>query len=152
MKKDILEKAVANFLSIPPIIHRTLRQKIARSTTGDVFEKIITSIHSEIIWYLDEEGPKNIGEIGDQLMIAKAQMTQLIEKLVELDIVERRPVKGDRRKIEIAFTDTGKTFIKQHKKNVDKWFMDSMSDLTENDLKSLVDALAKVRSILAKLK
>lgn len=152
MKKDILEKAVANFLSIPPIIHRTLRQKIVRSTSGDVFEKIITSIHSEIIFFLEEEGPKSIGEIGDQLMIAKAQMTQLIEKLVELEIVERRPVKGDRRKIEIAFTDKGKAFIKEHKKNVDKWYIDSMSDLTEKDLKVLIEALAKVRSILAKLK
>jgi len=152
MKKDILEKAVANFLSIPPIIHRTLRQKIAKSSTGEIFEKIITSIHSEIIFFLEEEGPKSIGEIGDQLMIAKAQMTQLVEKLVEHDIVERRPVKGDRRKIEIAFTEKGKSFIKQHKKNVDKWFMDSMSDLSEKDLKALVDALAKVRNILAKLK
>ncbi len=152
MKKDILEKAIANFLSIPPIIHRTLRQKIAKSSTGEIFEKIITSIHSEIIFFLEEEGPKSIGEIGDQLMIAKAQMTQLVEKLVEHDIGERRPVKGDRRKIEIAFTEKGKSFIKQHKKNVDKWFMDSMSDLSEKDLKALVDALAKVRNILAKLK
>jgi len=152
MKKDILEKTVTNFLSIPPIIHRTLRQKIARSTTGDVFEKIIKSIHSEIIFFLEEEGPKSIGEIGDQLMIAKAQMTQLIEKLVELKIVERRPVKGDRRKIEIALSNTGKAFLKGHRKNVDKWFMESMSDLTDKDLNALIEALAEVRSILAKLK
>jgi len=152
MKKDVLERAVANFLSIPPIIHRTLRQRVVRANSGDVFEKIITSIHSEIIWLLDEEGPMNIGEIGDQLRIAKAQMTQLIEKLVELNIVERRAVKGDRRKIEIAFTDTGKTFIKEHKKNVDKWFMESMSDLSEKDLKSMIEALSTVKNILAKLK
>jgi len=152
MKKDVLEKATTNFLSIPPIIHRTLRQKVVRTTSGDVFEKLITSIHSEIIWMLDEEGPLSIGEISDQLMIAKAQMTQLIEKLVKLDIVERRPIKGDRRKIEIAFTDTGKTFIKEHKKNIDRWFMDSMSDIADEDLKSLADALSTVKNILAKLK
>jgi DNA-binding MarR family transcriptional regulator len=152
MKKDILEKASTNFLSIPPIIHRTLRQKIVKTTSGDVFEKLITSIHSEIIWMLDEEGPQSIGYIGDQLMIAKAQMTQLIEKLVELDIVERRAVKGDRRKIEIALTDTGKKFIKKHKKDVDKWFLDAMSHLSDKDLRSLTDALGTVKDILAKLK
>jgi DNA-binding MarR family transcriptional regulator len=152
MKKDVLEKATTNILSIPPIIHRTLRQKIVKKASGDFFEKLITSIHSEIIWLLDEEGPLSIGEISDKLMIAKAQMTQLIEKLVRMDIVERRPVKGDRRKIEIAFTETGKNFLKEHKKDVDGWFMESMSDLTDQDLKSLTDALSTVKSVLAKLK
>jgi DNA-binding MarR family transcriptional regulator len=152
MKKEVLEKATANFLSFPPIIHRTLRQKIEKRAPGDVFERLITSIHSEIIWLLNEEGPLSIGEISDKLKIAKAQMTQLIEKLVKLDIVERRPVKGDRRKIEIAFTDTGRTFIKEHQKNVDKWFIDSMSNLTEKDLLSLSAALATVKNILTKLK
>jgi len=152
MKKDVLERATTNFLSIPPIIHRTLRQKVINRASGDVFEKLITSIHSEIIWLLEEEGPLSIGEISEKLMIAKAQMTQLIEKLVKFDIVERRPVKGDRRKIEVAFTETGKTFLKEHKKNVDKWFMDSMSDLTDKDVKSLADALSTVKNIFTKLK
>jgi len=152
MKKDVLERATTNFLSIPPVIHRTLRQKVINRASGDVFEKLVTSIHSEIIWLLEEEGPLSIGEISEKLMIAKAQMTQLIEKLVKLDIVERRPVKGDRRKIEIAFTDTGKAFIREHKKNVDKWFMDSMSDLTDRDVESLSTALGTVKNILAKLK
>ncbi len=152
MKKDVLEKATTNFLSIPPIIHRTLRQKIVKRTSGDVFEKLITSIHSEIIWLLEEDGPLSIGEISDKLRIAKAQMTQLIEKLVKLDIVERRPVKGDRRKIEIAFTETGRTFIKEHKKDVDRWFTESMSDLTDSEQAALAEALATVRNVLTKLK
>jgi|WetSurMetagenome_2_1015567.scaffolds.fasta_scaffold73007_2 DNA-binding MarR family transcriptional regulator len=152
MKKDVLEKAALNYLSIPPVIHRTMRHKIVRTTPDNLFEKLITSIHSEIIWLLDEEGPLSVGVISDQLMIAKAQMTQLIEKLVKIGIVERRPVKGDRRKIEIALTDIGNSFIKEHKKNVEQWFVDSLSDLKDNDLRRLVDALAVVKNIVSKLK
>jgi len=152
MKKGVLEKAALNFLSIPPIIHRTMRQKIVRTTSDDVYEKLITSIHSEIIWLLEDDGPISIGEISNQLKIAKAQMTQLIEKLVKLDIVERRSVEGDRRKIEIAFTDKGKAFIKEHKKNIDKWFMNSMSDIADEEIEKLADALTTVKNILAKLK
>ena len=152
MTKDILKMAAANFLSIPPIIHRTLRKKIIKTTSGNVFEKIITSVHSEIILYLADEGPLSIGEVGDQLMISKAQMTQLTDKLVDLNIVERRAVKGNRRRIEIALTETGKKFLKEHKKEVDKWFMDAMSDLSDKDLVSLTKAMANVKNILAKLK
>jgi DNA-binding MarR family transcriptional regulator len=152
MKKDVLEKAAFNYLSIPPVIHRTMRHKIVKTTPDNLFEKLISSVHSEIIWLLDEEGPLSIGEISDQLMIAKAQMTQLIEKLVKIGIVERRPVKGDRRKIEIAFTDVGNSFIKEHRKNVEKWFVDCLSDLSDDDLKRLVDALAVVKNVISKLK
>jgi DNA-binding MarR family transcriptional regulator len=151
MAKEILKQAVGDLLSLPPVLHRTMRQKVTKATYGDMFEKI-TSIHSEIIRLLDEEGPMNIGAIGDQLMIAKAQMTQLIDKLVALKIVERRAVKGDRRKIEIALTPAGKRLLQEHKKNMDKTFMEVISSLTEKDLKAFSDALITVKDVLAKLR
>jgi DNA-binding MarR family transcriptional regulator len=151
MKKEVLQKTVADFLSIPPVLHRTLRHKITKSTAGYI-DNIISSIHGEIIRLLDEEGPLSIGEIGDMLMIAKAQMTQLIDKLVELNIVERRSVKGDRRKIQIALTDTGKEFLIEHKKKIDEYIMDTMSHLDDKDLKSLSESLTVVRDVLSRLK
>jgi len=151
MTKDILEKAVADLLSISPVIHRTTRQKIVRTTFGDIYSSF-TPIHGEIIKLLEEEGPLSIGEIGDKLMIAKAQMTQLIDKLVVLNIVERRSVKGDRRKIEIALTSQGIAVLKEHKKSMDKCVMETMLPLTEKDLKSLSESLTKVKDILLKLK
>lgn len=151
MTRQMLKSAVSDLLSIPPVLHRTFRQKVLIKTFGDIYEKI-TSIHSEIIRLLEEEGPLSIGRIGDNLMIAKAQMTQLIDKLVELDIVERRAVKGDRRKIEIALTDDGKRLLEEHRKNIDNSVMNLMSSLTEKDLKSLSDALIIVKDVLSRLK
>jgi DNA-binding MarR family transcriptional regulator len=151
MAKQILKSTVADLLSLPPVLHRTFRQKIMFKTFGDISEKI-TSIHNEVIRLLEEEGSLSIGVIGDQLMIAKAQMTQLIDKLVDLNIVERRAVKGDRRKIEIALTDTGKSLIAEHRKNIDRSVMDLMSSLTEKDLKSLSEALVVVKDVVSKLK
>jgi DNA-binding MarR family transcriptional regulator len=152
MTKDILEKAVADFLSIPPILNRMLRQKIIKPTFGDLFDKVITSIHGEIIMLLIEEGPLSIGEIGDMLMIAKAQMTQLIDKLVTLDIVERRAVKGDRRKIQIALTDKGMEFLQEHRKKIDICIMETMSHLEDKDLKALSESLAVVKDVLSRFK
>jgi len=150
MSKQLLKNAVSNLLSLPPVLHRTLRQKVLRATFWN--NEKITNLHGEIIRLLDEEGPLSIGQIGDHLMIAKAQMTQLIDKLVEIDTVERRAVKGDRRKIEIALTDTGKGLLQEHKKNIDTSIMDAMSSLTEKDLQDLSDSLSVVKDVLAKLK
>ena len=152
MTKQLLRSAVADLLSIPPVLHRTLRQKVMKTTSGDIYYEKITFIHGEIIRLLEEEGPMTIGEIGDQLMIAKAQMTQLTDKLVDLNVVERRAVKGDRRKIEIALTNTGKDLLRQHRKNFDKSVIETMSILSDKDLKSLSDSLTVVKDVLSRLK
>jgi DNA-binding MarR family transcriptional regulator len=150
MRKQILKSAVTDLLSLPPILHRTMRQKVLKATFG--YSDKITSIHGEIIRLLEEEGPLSIGEIGDRLMIAKAQMTQLVDKLVEPKLVERMAVKGDRRKIKIALTDIGREFRVEHKKNIDKSLSEVMSRLDGKDLESLSEALTIARDILSKLK
>ena len=151
MARQILKNAVSDLLSIPPILHRTFRHKVSIKTFGDIYGKI-TSIHHEIMMLLLEEGPLSMGEICDQLMISKAQMTQLVNKLVELKIVERMTVDGDRRKILIRVSDTGKALLKEHWKNLDKSVMNFMSGLTEKDLKAFSDALFVVKDILSRLK
>jgi|WetSurMetagenome_2_1015567.scaffolds.fasta_scaffold73007_3 DNA-binding MarR family transcriptional regulator len=151
MARQILKDAVSDLLSIPPILNRTFRHKVSIKTFGDIYGKI-TSLHHEIIILLLEEGPLSMGEICDQLMISKAQMTQLITKLVELNIVERRTVDGDRRKIQIELSETGKRLLMEHWKNLDNSVMNFMSGLTEKDLKALSDALFIVKDILSRLK
>ena len=150
MNKQIVNDAVADLLDLPPVLHRTMRQKIFKTTFGDADR--ITSIHGEIIRLLEEEGPLRMGQIGETLMIAKAQMTQLIDKLVELNIVERNAVKGDRRKIEIAFTDKGREYLKELKENINKTLLEAMSHLDDKDLESLSVALTTVSAFLSKLK
>jgi DNA-binding MarR family transcriptional regulator len=151
MAKQILKNAVSDLLSIPPVLNRTFRNRVSVNTFGDIYGKI-TSLHHEIIILLLEEGPLSMGEICDQLMISKAQMTQLIDKLVELEIVERKTVDGDRRKIQISVSETGKDLLEKHWKNLDNSVMNFMSGLTEKDLKALSDALVVVREILSRLK
>jgi DNA-binding MarR family transcriptional regulator len=150
MAKDILKRSVADLLAILPLLHRTLRQKVARATYETFIEKI-TPIHGEIIRLLYEEGKLSMGDIGEDLMIAKAQLTQLIDKLVVLDVVERRAVKGDRRKIEITLTNTGKKLFRKHQKDIDKSIIDTMRSLTDQDLNSLSDSLTVVKDIFSKL-
>jgi DNA-binding MarR family transcriptional regulator len=151
MARQILKDAVTDLLSIPPILNRTFRHKVSIKAFGDIYGKI-TSLHHEIIILLLEEGPLSMGEICDQLMISKAQMTQLINKLVDLEIVERKTVDGDRRKILIAVSESGKRLLKEHWVNLDHSVMDFMSGLTEKDLKAFSDALFIVKDILSRLK
>lgn len=150
MRKKILEKAAIDLLSITPLIHRSTRRKLIRSTFGDM-HIAITPHHLEIIRLLEEEGTLYIGEIGERLQISKAQMTQLIDKLVDLNIVERKAAKSDRRVINIALTDYGMAILEEHKNNIKTGVRETMSCLTNEDLECLSDSLRKVQEILSKL-
>jgi DNA-binding MarR family transcriptional regulator len=150
MNNDILERVAEDLLSIPPIIFRIVRNKLVRITLTDIGADI-TQHQFEIIRLLMEEGNLHVAEIGQRLQIAKAQMTQLIDRLVCLNIVERKADINDRRATIIALTRQGIALLEEHKNIVKRAASETMSSLTENELESLSESLRKIQDILVKL-
>ena len=146
MRSDILERVVIDLLSIPPLIFRGIRKKLIKTTLVD-----ITPLHFEIMRLLKVEGTLHAAEIGERLQIAKAQMTQLIYKLVELNIVERNTDTADRRTTNITLTGQGKIVLEKHSNSFMSAMQENMSRLTDEELEDLSDSLRKLRDILFKL-
>lgn len=151
MRNAILEKVSSDLVSIPPILTRGLRKKLVKLVINDN-DLDITPHQMEIMRVLDvEKKALPIGEIGEKLHIPKAQMTQLIDKLVDLNIVERVTAKSDRRALKVSFTDLGKSIMENHKKSIRNAFQDMMSHLTDEDLSSLSLSLKKLSDIISRL-
>jgi len=150
MRNYILEKVAVDLLSILPLIFRGIRRKLIKTTLADI-DVSITPHHFEIIRLLEEEGTLHVAEIGERLQIAKAQMTQLIDKLVDLNIVERKMDIADRRTINITLTGNGRTVLEEHRNRLMSAVQETMSYLTDEELEDLSDSLRKLRDILSKL-
>jgi DNA-binding MarR family transcriptional regulator len=150
MRSEILEGVSVDLLSVPPLIFRGIRRRLLRPTLADV-DVEIRPHHFEIMALLKEEGTLYVAEIGERLLIAKAQMTQLIDKLVDLGIVERTTDATDRRTINITLTDKGRVFLEEHQSIMMNAVRETMSCLTDEELRDLSDSLRKLRDILAKL-
>ena len=150
MQSDIREKTVVDLLTIPPLIFRGIRRKLIKTTLADIDENI-TPHHFEIMRLLEEEGTLHVAEIGERLQIAKAQMTKLIDKLADLDIVERKTDVADRRTINITLTGQGRSVLEENKNSVMNAIREAISRLTDKDLEDLSDALRKLRDISSKL-
>ena len=102
MRDDILNKITADLLSVPPLIFRGVRRKLLKMALDNT-KVDISPPHFEIMKLLDETGTLHVAEIGEKLLIARAQMTHLIDKLVDLGIVERQMDTADRRMISHRF-------------------------------------------------
>lgn len=150
MRSDILDRIAADLLSVPPLIFRGIRRKLLKTALVNI-DVDISPLHFEIMKLLKEAGTLHIAEIGERLRIARAQMTHLIDKLVDLGIVERQIDTADRRMINIMLTGKGKTTIEEHDSSLRKAIRETLSCLTDEELAGLSDSLEKLRDILSRL-
>jgi DNA-binding MarR family transcriptional regulator len=150
MRNDVLERTAINLLSVPPLIFRGVRRKLLKAAL-DSINIDVSPLHFEIMRLLKEESTLHIAEIGERLQLARAQMTHLIDKLVELEMVERQADSADRRVTNIVLTDKGNVFLEEHGGNIWKATKEFVSGLTDEELTDLSDSLEKLRNILSRL-
>jgi DNA-binding MarR family transcriptional regulator len=110
----------------------------------------ITHRHFEILILLEEKGTLHVCEIGEKLQIAKAQMTKLIDKLVEMNMVERTTGITDRRTYNVILTAHARTILKEHKNSLKNTIQGTMSRLTDEELESLSYSLRNLQTMLLK--
>ncbi len=90
-------------------------------------------------------------EIGKRLVLAKAHMTQLMDKLVEKEMVVREPDPNDRRVTRITISETGRQGLDSLHNTISDALEEAVSSLSENDLMELSASLDKIRNILPKM-
>jgi DNA-binding MarR family transcriptional regulator len=147
---NFLDSVAEDLFSTLPLIHRSIRKKLIKAALED-FPEDIAPPHFEIIKLLEEVGTLHIAEIGERLKIARPQMTHLIDRLVELGMVERQPGTDDRRVINVTLTEKGDTMIKEHENRIRLATMETLSFLTVGELKGLSAALRTLREIFSRL-
>ena len=150
MREEILKKVAAELLSIPSLTARGIRRRLLKSTLADM-DVDVTPLHFEIIGVLSGEGTMHVAEIGKRLQIAKAQMTQLIDKLVDMKLVAKKIDSADRRIANISLTARGRGFLEEQRENLIAATREAMSCLTDAELETLSGSLGNIRDILSKL-
>jgi DNA-binding MarR family transcriptional regulator len=150
VRKDILEKTAAGLLSVSPLIFRGVRRKLLKAAL-DSINVDISPLHFDIMRLVKEENTLRITDIGERLQIARAQMTHLIDKLVELGMVERQTDSADRRVTNIVLTAKGDTFLEEHGGNIWKATKELLSGLSDEELNDLLSSLERLREILSRL-
>ena len=149
-RRDIVRRTADSLLSVPPLIFRGVRRKLLKTALENM-NIDVSPLHFEIMRLLKEDGTLHIAEIGERLQIARAQMTHLIDKLVEMEMVERQADSTDRRVTNIVLTAKGNAFLEEHGGNIWKATKEFVSSLTDEELADLSASLERLREILSRL-
>jgi DNA-binding MarR family transcriptional regulator len=150
MRSEIMGKVALDLLSVPPLIFRLIRRKLMTMALAEP-DANLKLLHFEIMRVLKEEGTMHVAKIGEKLLIAKAQMTHLIDKLVEIGFVEREIGSADRRTMNISLTKKGRKFNDEQDSLIFNAMEENMSSLSEKELETLSDSLRNLRDILFKM-
>ena len=110
----------------------------------------LTRLHLAIMGALSETG-MTMSELAKISMMTKPQMTHLVDQLVRLGIVERRPDANDRRVINLALTDKGHVLLEDMKRKVTENIRNRLASLTVEELTQMSAALDTLRRIGSKL-
>ena len=150
MGKTILDTVIKDLLAITPSIRRSLQQKLVKTAFTQI-EEHITLLHIEIMHTLREEGTQHIAEIGERLQIPKPQMTHLLDRLEQLNIVHRQPDPSDRRIINVALTEKGRRIGEEFDRVIRDGVGEKLARLSDAELKELSVSLHKLYTLFSKL-
>lgn len=113
------------------------------------FTSYLTSLeihpkHYGILVLLDGQGPLSQAEIAHQMEVDRALMVQFIDRLEQLELVERLPNPTDRRSYAVTLTRKGQEFLKQATelaRTAESEFLTPLSDEERQQLHNLLSRL-----------
>jgi DNA-binding MarR family transcriptional regulator len=142
----VVNSIVENLFLALPMLHK----KLIRVDLENVVEHLSLP-HFIIMRVLAHADSLPVSRIADRLYITRPQMTSLIDRLVELGMVERSEDNKDRRIINIHLTDRGREALKACENLIKDNTRKKLSNLEDAELEKLSDALKTITEIGSKL-
>jgi MarR family transcriptional regulator, organic hydroperoxide resistance regulator len=73
----------------------------------------LTAAQADALLVIAQAGPLSLNQLGDLLIAEAGHPSRLVDRLVEADLVERRPAADDRRRVELSLTARGRRLQKR---------------------------------------
>jgi DNA-binding MarR family transcriptional regulator len=143
MEDKVLDQIVENLLYILPIIHKKLLKPDPLDIQGEVH---LSRLHIGIIGTVYHE-KLPISAIAKKFLIAKPQMTLLINQLVDTGIVTRKPNLEDRRVVDLKLTEKGNATLKLYDSYLRNNIRKKLAHLSEQEIEGLSLSLIKLREL-----
>ncbi len=87
-----------------------------------------------------------LGELSQRMMVSNGNVTGLVERLVSLNLVERKPAPNDRRAMIVTLTAEGRRTFRSLARTHENWVADIFSGLEPQEIETLMKLLAKTKT------
>ncbi|TGE38770.1 MarR family transcriptional regulator [Desulfosporosinus fructosivorans] len=144
--KDIDEILEGMFTVLPVFCKRVL--KISDDILRD---QEISRPHFQIMKNLRSYGPCSMSDLGRLLSVSKPNVTTLVDKLVELNIVRRKFDDVDRRIVNIELTEQGRDYFEKLLETLKVALSKSMKKFTKDDLALFKETINNMKTLISRM-
>lgn len=74
----------------------------------DSFRPHLSELQLRTLMCLHEHGPQTMSELADRLLVPRQQMTQVVDRLTQMELVSRLRNEADRRVVRIVWSEQGR--------------------------------------------
>lgn len=103
------------------------------------------------LFSIDRAGELKMSPLADCLGLSPGAATSLVERLVELGLVERRRIEDDRRAVCVYLTERGKTLLADAQKTKREMGWQLFQQLAPEARHQLIGALTAIREVQSRL-
>ena len=126
---------------------------ISRSIMNEINYEEKLTISQLLLLYLLEDGKSyKVSELAEKLGITPSAVTNLSNKLVENQFINRFRPEDNRRVVMLFLTDKGKQFLKEISEVKSRLLGEALSELNDDDLKNINLSFLKLTHALEKYK
>lgn len=144
--KDIDEILEGMFTVLP-----VFRKRVLKISEDILRDQEISRPHFQIMKNLRSYGPCTMTDLGKLLSVSKPNITTLVDKLVELNIVYRKFDDSDRRIINIVLTEQGRDYFEKLLETLKAALSKSMKKFTKDDLALFKETINNMKTLISRM-
>lgn len=109
-----------------------------------------TKFNLLVVLYNGSKEGMILSDIGEEMVITRASITGLVDRLEKQNLVIRKRDAIDRRKIMALITNEGSVLVEEIIKEYKKWLKKVTMSIDDNEKEQLIDILLKIEKGLIK--
>ncbi|MCX6567791.1 MAG: MarR family transcriptional regulator [Candidatus Aminicenantes bacterium] len=143
--KERLTRVSSQIMTLTGFFHGVIRMDPAMPA-----ETRTNLVRYHILKCLERRGPHHLTEISTTLAVKKNTLSELLDRMVRDDLVDRAHAPDDRRMTILGITPAGRTAIREFEKALMTNIVEFLETLREDDRRDLVRAMESLIRILAR--
>ena len=142
--KNLKEQAIDRFWETIPPLWGMVRQHIRTEATSQ-FDISVEQFH--ILRHV-RRGTNSISDLAEAKNISRPAISQAVDLLVNKGLLTRTQSTEDRRFVNLKLTDSGNALLDALFKETRAWMKELMSDLTDEELDIIANAMTSLKKML----
>jgi len=117
------------------------RHRLMRNFIDYARRSGLSMSHIGALFHLHHEGTCGVTELGNHLDVSSAAASQMLERLVQQDLIQRTEDPDDRRVRQIVLTEKGSRILEEGIRAQQRWLGDLTESLSETEKETITAGL-----------